>query len=220
MRVLVVEQDGSAIRELLSSDVGLQVVTVGSLLEAERSVPQVRPRVLVWALADPSSERPEPLRAFCKEFETVAVLIISQPGPDRIVTELIKAGAGGYLFSDEARFLPTAIRELARGGVPMSLPVSRIVLDRARRSSAQMLAVSPMPLGATCLTARQQQILELLAMGHSYDDIGLALALSVNTVRSHVKALYERLGATTKVEAVMIGIELRLLNEGLSQRQS
>jgi DNA-binding NarL/FixJ family response regulator len=62
------------------------------------------------------------------------------------------------------------------------------------------------------LTSRQLEILELLARGHSYDDIAHALALSVNTVRSHVKALYERLGAATKVEAVRIGIELRLLN--------
>lgn len=204
---------------LLSSDKGLCVATVFSLVEAELAMPRIRPRVLVWALGDPSSEHPESLRAFCSAFPGVAVLITSNHAPDRIVTELIKAGAGGYWLSGEARFLPNAIRELAGGGIPMSLPMSRIILERARRSSTQMPAVAGLaPLGAICLTARQQQILELLAEGHSYDDIGLALALSVNTIRSHVKALYERLGANTKVEAVMIGVELRLLKENFSQR--
>jgi DNA-binding NarL/FixJ family response regulator len=218
MPVLVVEQDGGAIATLLLSDASLRVVTVNSLFEAERAVLRARPRVLVWALSDPSSVCPESLRAFCLAFEAVAVLIVSNPAPDRILTELIKAGAGGYLFSEQVRFLPTAIRELARGGIPLSLPVSRLILDRARRASTQMPATVPLPpLGVTRLTARQQQILELLAAGHSYDDIGLALGLSVNTVRSHVKALYERLGASTKVEAVMIGVELRLLRES-SQR--
>ncbi|HEY0469251.1 MAG TPA: response regulator transcription factor, partial [Polyangiaceae bacterium] len=202
---------------LLSSDAGLRVVTVGSLLEAERSAPKVRPRVLVWALGDPSSEHPEQLGAFCKVFKAISVLIISNPAPERIVTGLIKAGAGGYLLTDELPKLPSAIRELADGGAPMSLPVSRIMLARARRSSTQMPAALPLPSRRTAtLTARQLQILELLAGGHSYDDIGLALTLSVNTVRWHVKELYERLGAKTKVEAVMIGVELRLLNNNLA----
>lgn len=47
--------------------------------------------------------------------------------------------------------------------------------------------------------------------GHSYEDIAAALALSINTVRSHVRVIYERLGASTKVEAVMVGLELGLL---------
>jgi DNA-binding CsgD family transcriptional regulator len=77
-----------------------------------------------------------------------------------------------------------------------------------------MAAVLPATEAAeTLLTPRQREILKLLANGHSYEDIGVALDLSVNTVRSHVRALYERLGASTKVEAVLIGIELRILDE-------
>jgi len=217
LRVLIAEEDGGASGVLLSSDAGLTVVVVGSLLQAERSVPQVRPRVLVWALADPVSEHPLQLQAFCKEFKAVPVLIISNPAPEWIVTGLVKAGAGGYLLADELPKLPAAIRELADGGAPMSLPVSRIMLARARRSSTQMPVARPLPSMRTAtLTARQLQILQLLAGGHSYDDIGLALALSVNTVRWHVKELYERLGAKTKVEAVMIGVELGLLNNNVA----
>jgi DNA-binding NarL/FixJ family response regulator len=208
------------ISALLASDADLQVVTVGGLPEAERAAARVRPDVLVVALTEPAAEHPAAIRAFRKQFGSIPVMVISGPVPERVVTELIKAGASGYLFSDEARYAPTAVRELARGGSPMSSAVSRVVLGRARRSSTQMAAVLPSTAaGATRLTSRQQQILELLAGGHSYDDIGLALDLSVNTVRSHVKALYERLGASTKVEAVLIGLELRLLSESGTRRE-
>jgi DNA-binding NarL/FixJ family response regulator len=208
------------ISALLAPDADLQVVTVGSLPEAERAAARIRPDVLVVALTEPALEHPAAIRAFRKQFGSIPVMVISCPVPERVVTELIKAGASGYLFSDEARFAGTAVRELARGGSPMSSAVSRVVLGRARRSSAQMAAVLPSAAaGGTRLTSRQQQILELLAGGHSYDDIGLALDLSVNTVRSHVKALYERLGASTKVEAVLIGLELRLLTESGIRRE-
>ena len=68
------------------------------------------------------------------------------------------------------------------------------------------------PTAEELITKRQLEILKLLAHGHSYEDIGLALSLSINTVRSHVRTIYERLGASTKVEAVIAAIELRLLD--------
>jgi DNA-binding CsgD family transcriptional regulator len=76
-----------------------------------------------------------------------------------------------------------------------------------------MAAVRPgAPAPDDLLTLRQRQVLEYLAKGHSYDDIALALDLSVNTVRTHVRIIYERLGASSKVEAVVAAIELRLLD--------
>src|SRR5690606_7991560 len=121
----------------------------------------------------------------------------------------LKAGVAGYLFGRDVAHLPNAVDELLRGGVPMSAPVSELVLRRARRSSASMAAVRvPGEPPIQLLTERQVEILRLLQLGHSYEDIGESLGLSVNTVRSHVRSVYERLGASTKVEAVMIGMEL------------
>lgn len=75
---------------------------------------------------------------------------------------------------------------------------------------AAVLPVAQSAAGAP-LTPRQQEILRLLSAGHSYEQIGLALDLSVNTIRSHLRTIYDRLGASTKVEAVMIGVELGLI---------
>jgi DNA-binding NarL/FixJ family response regulator len=151
-----------------------------------------------------------------KELVTAAsitpVMVLSQPADEEPVTRLLKTGISGYLFMQDARFLGTSVRELVRGGLPMSPPVSRLVLQRARRSSSTMAAVKPQTAAAqNLLSSRQREILGLLQRGHSYEDIGTALDLSVNTVRSHLRIIYERLGAASKVEAVMIGMELGLL---------
>ncbi|HWA72687.1 MAG TPA: response regulator transcription factor [Polyangiaceae bacterium] len=212
--VLLIESDGGRVRQVLSSDPGVETHAVDSLSSAARVIRNVRPRAVVAAFRKPSADDANAFKRLRREAGTTPVLVISDPVGERQVTELIKAGASGYLFSNEAPHVAAAVRELVRGGVPMSSPVSRIVLGRARRSSAQMAAVLPAtPAADSLLTARQREILKLLSNGHSYEDIGVALNLSVNTVRSHVRALYERLGASTKVEAVLIGIELRLLDE-------
>jgi DNA-binding NarL/FixJ family response regulator len=211
-RVLLVGLDGGLGRNVLSADHDLTLSVVDTFERAQRELSRFDPDAIVVAFGDPPFEHVAELRRI-KTMAPVPILVISKPVSEQRVTELIKAGAGGYLFTTDAARLPDAIRELLRGGVPMSEPVSRLVLGRARRSSAKMAAVRPETAVAEgLLTERQRQILKLLANGHSYDDIAMALNLSVNTVRSHVRTIYERLGASTKVEAVVAAIELRLID--------
>ena len=211
-RVLLVGLDGGIGKSALATDHELTVSVVDTFDRAKRELSRFDPDVVVVAFTDPPFEHVAELRRI-RAAGPVPILVMSRPVGEQRVTELIKAGAGGYLFVSDAARLPDAIRELLRGGVPMSEPVSRLVLGRARRSSAKMAAVRPQTAqSAGLLTERQREILKLLANGHSYDDIGVALDLSVNTVRSHVRTIYERLGASTKVEAVVAAIELRLID--------
>lgn len=212
MSVLVVELDGGAARAALKTATDMVVLTAVSFERASDLLNPTRPNAIVVALG--------PLRpgdaAALKDLVTAArgtpVMVLSQPADEEPVTQLLKTGISGYLFVQDVRFLATSVRELVRGGVPMSPPVSRLVLQRARRSSSTMAAVTPQTLAAqNLLSGRQREILALLQRGHSYEDIGTALDLSVNTVRSHLRIIYERLGAASKVEAVMIGMELGLL---------
>lgn len=208
---LLVEFDGGVARAALTAGAGMRLKVVDSFDAAAREIGSHRPDVIVVAFDDPS---PRAIVDF-KEFRHSTfppTLVLSRPIGERRVTELIKAGAAGYLFTDEVFRLPNAVRELLRGGIPMSPPVSQLVLGRARRSSSQMAAVRPEKIRtADVVTGRQREILTLLANGHSYDDIGTALGLSVNTVRTHVRMLYDRLGVSTKVEAVVVAMELGLL---------
>ena len=190
----------------------MTVVKADSFEQATEMVKTERPQVVLAALGPLRKGDALIVKEFVDAVAPVPVMVMSQPVEEEPATQLLKAGISGYLFTEDARSLPTSVRELVRGGLPMSAPVSRLVLQRARRSSSSMAAVRPQSDAAkNLLSARQREILALLQRGHSYDDIGTALDLSVNTVRSHLRIIYERLGAASKVEAVMIGMELGLL---------
>ena len=208
----MLELDGGAARATLHAATDLVLVVADSVARATELLPSSRADAVVAALAVPKPNDAVALKALVSAARGIPVMLLSEAVAEEPATQLLKAGIGGYLFAQDARFLPTSVRELVRGGVPMSPPVSRLVLQRARRSSSSMAAVRPESAAAqNLLSARQREILALLQRGHSYEDIGVALGLSVNTVRSHLRIIYERLGAASKVEAVMIGMELGLL---------
>jgi len=212
MRVLVVELDGGAARSTLSSASDMTVELAESFERAQQLLTPSKPQAVVVALGPLRPGDATALKDLVLAARPAPVMVLSQPADEEPVTQLLKTGISGYLFMQDARFLATSVRELVRGGVPMSPPVSKLVLQRARRSSSTMAAVKPQTASAqNLLSGRQREILALLQRGHSYEDIGTALDLSVNTVRSHLRIIYERLGAASKVEAVMIGMELGLL---------
>ncbi len=212
IRVLLVELDGGTASATLRAASDIALTTAESFERATQQLPLARPQGVVVALGPVSQSELTALKQLVASVRPVPVMVVSPPVEEEPATQLLKAGINGYLFKEDARFLATAVRELVRGGLPMSPPVSRLVLQRARRSSSTMAAVKPQtPAAQNLLSGRQREILALLQRGHSYEDIGTALDLSVNTVRSHLRIIYERLGAASKVEAVMIGMELGLL---------
>jgi DNA-binding NarL/FixJ family response regulator len=213
-RVLLIGMDGGGAEQALKTDPKIEIRLTHSLASGWEELPRMRPDAIVVAFQRTGPDDVAELRRLLGAYRA-PLLVISGPVDEQRVTAMIKAGAGGYLLTQDVFRLPDAIRELLRGGAPMSRSVSQLVLDRARRSSASMAAVREGgPTADELITKRQLEILKLLAHGHSYEDIGLALSLSINTVRSHVRTIYERLGASTKVEAVIAAIELRLLDRG------
>ena len=204
--------DGGLAEQALKTDPRFELRIVQSLSSGWQELPRLRPDAIAVAFGPTGPDDTGEVRRLLSAYRA-PLLVISGPVDEQRVTAMIKAGAGGYLLKQDVFRLPEAIRELLRGGVPMSRSVSQLVLDRARRSSASMAAVREGgPSADDLITPRQREILKLLAQGHSYEDVGLALSLSINTVRSHVRTIYERLGASTKVEAVIAAIELRLLD--------
>jgi len=123
---------------------------------------------------------------------------------DRIFQSLT-AGASGYLLKQTppAKLLE-AIAELHRGGSPMSTQIARRVVEAFQR---------PVPSEQTDakLTPREQEIVRLLAKGYLYKEIAEQLGLSVETVRTHLHRIYEKLHVHTRTEAVM-----KLYGKGVS----
>lgn len=107
------------------------------------------------------------------------------------------AGASGYLLKQTApEKLIEAIADLHRGGAPMSAQIARRVVEAFQRPL-------PAPNPATALSPRETEILHQLAEGLLYKEIADRLSLSTETVRTHLRHIYEKLHVRTRTEAVM-----------------
>lgn len=114
---------------------------------------------------------------------------------DKVFTSLCN-GACGYLLKDTPpdRLL-SALREAADGGAPMSALVARKVIGLFRQ-------VVPSPPANHDLTTQEVRLLGLLAQGHSYQASAERLGVSINTVRSHVRSIYDKLHVHSRSAAV------------------
>jgi len=126
---------------------------------------------------------------------TPVVMLTVFEDTDKIM-KAITAGASGYLLK---RMPPSklldAIAEVLGGGSPMSAPVARKVI--------QLLKNMPVPDSAeTELSERERQVLEAMAAGQFYKQIADQLGVSVHTVRSYIRRIYEKLHVRTRTEAV------------------
>lgn len=114
---------------------------------------------------------------------------------DRIFKAL-KAGATGYILkSTEAARLIEALHDLRRGGSPMSNEVARKVVNAFQQEIDYKDAKEH-------LSGREKEVLQLLAKGFSYKDIAEKLFISVETVRTHIRNIYEKLHAGSRNEAL------------------
>ncbi|MBS1662299.1 MAG: response regulator transcription factor [Bacteroidetes bacterium] len=108
------------------------------------------------------------------------------------VFEALAAGASGYLLKDTPpdRII-TALKELYEGGSPMSASIARKVVASFQRQ--------PTP---RVLSAREEEVLELLSRGHLYKEIADQLKISTGTVRQHIHHIYDKLHVQNKTEAI------------------
>jgi DNA-binding NarL/FixJ family response regulator len=133
------------------------------------------------------------------------VLVLTVHDDDVHVFEAICAGACGYLLKDTppARIV-AAIEELRAGGAPMSPAVARRVVSTFHR-------VAPRE-AATILSPRERDVLAALAAGSSYKEVAASLGLAIDTVRFHVRHIYEKLHVHSKSAAVMRAFQRGLLS--------
>lgn len=113
------------------------------------------------------------------------------------IFESLKAGATGYLLKRTPhKKLLEAIEEVNNGGSPMSSPIARMIVESFQRDTSESIKDSN-------LTKREFEILELLSKGYKYKEIAEHLFLSIETVRSHLRKIYEKLQVRSRTEAVL-----------------
>jgi DNA-binding NarL/FixJ family response regulator len=126
------------------------------------------------------------------------------------ILEAICAGASGYLLkSSSARELVAQIHAAAAGGAPMTASVARSVLEITRRIGAR--EATGAPPSRLELTSREQDVLRAFVRGLSYQQVAGELEVSIDTVRSHVRALYKKLQVHNVAAAVARALHERLV---------
>jgi DNA-binding NarL/FixJ family response regulator len=134
------------------------------------------------------------LRAHCPDMQYCMFTVYEDD--DKIFNSL-QAGAKGYILKGSAPDkILEAVRELYHGGSPMSPSIARRVLDEFQKIQVNH-AVPSLPL-----TSREQEVLQFLAKGMAYKEIGDVLGIAFGTVKQHIHNIYEKLHVTNRMEAI------------------
>ncbi|GHH78002.1 MULTISPECIES: response regulator transcription factor [Streptomycetaceae] len=215
LRVMVVD-DHPMWREAVSRDLaeaGLDVVaTAGDGEEAVRRARACSPQVVVLDLNLPGLPGVEVCRQVVGQDPSVRVLVLSASGEHADVLEAVKSGATGYLVKSAGRDeLLDAVRRTAVGDAVFTPGLAGLVLGEFRRLAAEPAQASAP--AAPQLTARETEVLRLVAKGLSYRQIADRLVLSHRTVQNHVQNTLGKLQLHNRVELVRYAIEQGLDDE-------
>jgi DNA-binding NarL/FixJ family response regulator len=210
LRVAIVEDDRTTregLAALIDGTPGYRCVgRYQSVEEALRAPRSDSADVLLLDLNLPGMSGTEGVRLFRERWPLTSVLMLTVYAEQDKVFESICNGAVGYLLkkTPAARLLE-AIREAATGGAPMSPEIARKVVTLFRKTiGAEPLIES--------LTGQELRLLQLLADGFSYQAAGERLDISVNTVRSYIRNIYEKLHVHSKSEAVSKALRRGLIS--------
>ena len=164
--------------------------------EAIRLCRALRPDVVLMDLMMPERDGVAAIQAIHQELPEIRIIVLSSFGDDPMVRSALRAGATGYLLKRlEPDELLQASRDVHVGGSPMSNSIARKVVASFQQADAAGKKQN-------LLSAREQAVLDCLAQGLAYKQIGDQLGISINTIRSHLRHIYEKLHVQSRTEAV------------------
>ena len=201
IKVSIVEDDAdvrNSLAILLNGSEGF--VCVSSHRTAEEALEQIPAKGAQVVLMDinlPRQSGIECVRQLKGRLPKLQILMLTMYEDTDLIFNSLTAGASGYLLkrTPPAKLLE-AIEEVHKGGAPMSGKIARIVVQHfqnLKAPSAETAALSP----------REREILDLLAKGHRYKEIAELLCISFDTVRAHLRNIYEKLHVRSRTEAVV-----------------
>jgi DNA-binding NarL/FixJ family response regulator len=187
-----------SLAEWLGNAPGLRCVGAhASAEEALRRIPSENPDVVLMDINLTGMNGIQCVARLKEKMPTTQVLMLTTYDDGDLIFDSLRAGANGYLLKNMPQEeLVQALQQVQAGGAPMSLQIARKVINYFHYTG------KPSPK-LQQLTARELEILKLLAKGYLYKEIADRLGVSMSTVRTHISAVYEKLHVHSRTEAVM-----------------
>lgn len=206
--VCIVE-DVTDIRQALEQiiELGDNCLLVGSFSSGEEAlikIPLIKPQVVLMDIGLGSTNGIDLVKELKPQHPEILYMMCTIYEEDEKIFDALRAGASGYILkkSSPAKLLD-AIGELVEGGAPMSSQIAMKVVSAFKGLPVQEAAIPVSQMGdIAVLSRREKEILEWLAQGKIYKEIGAELNISAETVRKHVYHIYEKLHVNNRVEAV------------------
>jgi RNA polymerase sigma factor (sigma-70 family) len=171
----------------------------GSAEDALADLPKIKPDVVLMDINLPGINGVECVRQLKKLLPQIQVMMLTVYEDTENIFNALAAGANGYMLKrTPAKELIEAIREVQRGGSPMTTHIARKVVQSFQKSAGAQQVANEL----SELSEREQQVLDLLAQGLIYKEIGEKLGISYETVHTYIRRIYEKLQVRTRTEAV------------------
>lgn len=200
IRIAIVEDNNTlrkSLAQLFDNTENMEcVVSLPNLLNVVSEFRKARPDIVLMDIGLPNISGIEGVRTVMENFDKIQVLMFTVFDDDEKIFEAIEAGACGYLLKKSSpEEITDAIVSLYHGGAPMSASIARKVIQSFQH----------IPLAYKedfLLTTRENEILHSLVEGLSYRKLAEKYFISISTVRTHIRHIYEKLHVNSKAQAV------------------
>jgi two-component system response regulator NreC len=213
IKVVVVDDHAvvrSGLRLLLDAHEDIEVVgEAGSAEDAIFRARALKPDVILLDVVMPGASGIDVLPELLRESPQTKVLVLSMQDDPSYVREAFDAGASGYVLKEAAdEEVVSAVREIAKGGryVHPTLGARMVAAEAEERAAVE----------ADPLSEREREVLRLLALGHTNQEIARELYISVRTEESHRAHIMQKLRLATRAELVRYALSHGLLTEDAS----
>ena len=217
IKVIFVENDPNVRLRLQRAINGLadihEIGSAATYREADALVSQFKFQMLIVDLDLPDGFGLDLIRRTATNMPEVDIMVLANTNDDPHVVSAIESGATGYVLKTEIEnSLVSAIRLLAAGGSPVSPEVAKSVLRALRTYTTHTIEKTTAPIQPNPLSERETEILQLLAKGMSFNEIGDILTISPHTVTAHIKKIYRKLQVHSRGEAVYEAAQMGLIS--------
>lgn len=208
MNQLIIVEDHPEFRTLLTELIGFSGdLAVGGAFGSVEELASVksRPDLVLMDIGLPGQSGLEGLKLVKSRFPSVRVVMLTNLADDGLIYTAITEGADGYLLkSTPPEGILSAIRETLAGGASLTPSIARRVIETFSLRRKQ-------PEPGAALSGRETEVLQLLVRGMNHKRIAEQLFISPETVRNHIKAIYDKLHVHTRSEVVARALKERLV---------